>query len=286
MNITKAAKELRTSQPGLSKQLKGLQDEYDVKLFTRSGKRIELTEDGLELLNYIHPIKAQLEKIEQRFSKDYNKNKSTELLLGGTHEVSSTILPALIALFKKRHPKVQVVLRSNSIAAIEQMMLRGEIEMALTAIPPRSPELFKESCMPLKLVPFAAKKYPIAAAGLTLADLEMFPLIIRDNRESRGTTETVLMQLRDLGHRPNIALRCESPEAAVSKHLGIGILYDVSLKDEFARGLFKEVKIQGFSAEGNAYILCHKQRPVSPCATAFLKILRDFCAVKQNRKRK
>src|SRR5690242_5351235 len=85
----------------------------------------------------------------------------------------------------------------DSFRGSEQMMLRGEIEMALTAIPPRSPELFKESCMPLKLVPFAAKKYPIATAGLTLADLEMFPLIIRDNRDNRGTTETVLMRLRD-----------------------------------------------------------------------------------------
>jgi len=266
-----------------------LQDEYDVKLFTRSGKRIELTEDGLELLNYIHPIKTQLEKIEQRFSKDYNKNKSTELLLGGTHEVSSSILPALIALFKKRYPKVQVVLRSNSIGAIEQMMLKGEIELALTAVPPRSPELFEEACVPLKLVPFAAKKYPDCGSWIDLSHLEMFPLIIRDNRDSRGTTETLLMQLRDLGHRPNIALRCESPEpikAAVSKRLGIGILYDVLLKDEFARGLFKEVKIQGFSAQGNAYVLCHKQRALSPCAGAFLKILRDFCSVKQNRKRK
>src|ERR1044071_6930488 len=108
MNITNAAKELRASQPGLSKQLKGIQDDYDVTLFRRTGKRIELTEEGLELLNYIQPILEQLEKIEQRFSKESRKTKSAELLIGGTYEVSSTVLPSLIALFKKQHANVQV----------------------------------------------------------------------------------------------------------------------------------------------------------------------------------
>src|ERR1044071_3796818 len=144
MNITKAAKELRASQPGLSKQLKGIQDDYNVKLLRRSGKRIELTEEGLELLNYIQPILEQLDKIERRFSKNYEKSTSGELLVAGTYELSSTVLPSLIAVFKKQHPKVEVSLRSNSIAVLEQMLRKGDVEIALSSIAPRLPELSVE----------------------------------------------------------------------------------------------------------------------------------------------
>jgi DNA-binding transcriptional LysR family regulator len=287
MNITNAAREMRTSQPGLSKQLKGLQEDYDVRLFTRNGKRIELTEDGLELLNYISPILTQLEKIEQRFSKKSKKGKSAELLIGGTYEVSTTILPSLIALFKKRYPNVEVILRSNTIGILEQMMLKGDIELALTSVPPRSPALSAEPCLPLKLIAFAAKEYRIGKKKeLTLRDLETLPLIVRDNRDSRGAMETFLRKLRDLGYRPNIAMRCESPEAikaAVSKRLGVGILYDVLLQEQIASGSFKQLQIQGLSAEGNTYIVSHKERPLSACGAVFLKMLRNFCEVKRSK---
>jgi DNA-binding transcriptional LysR family regulator len=287
MNITKAAKELRASQPGLSKQIKGIQDDYNVNLFRRSGKRIELTEEGLELLSYIQPILEQLEKIEQRFSKTYKKPKSAELVVGGTYEVSSTLLPSLIARFKKQHPKVEVSLRSNSIAVLEQMLLKGDVELALSSISPRSPELSGEPCAPLNLVAFAAKKFPIGKRELTPVDLETIPLIVRDNRDSRGPIETFLVNLRKHGHRPNIVMRCETPEAikaAVSELLGVGIVYDGLVKDDLARGLFKALTIQGFSAEGNMYILCHRQRPLSACAAIFIKLLRNFCSVKRNKR--
>src|ERR1051325_9438339 len=118
------------------------------------------------------------------------------------------------------------------------MLLNGEIEIALSSIAPRSPELSVETCVPLNLVAFAAKKYPIAARTLTPADLETVPLIVRDNRDARGASETFLLNLRKQGYRPNIAMRCETPEAvkaAVSEQLGIGILYDRLLSDDLAR---------------------------------------------------
>jgi DNA-binding transcriptional LysR family regulator len=90
------------------------------------------------------------------------------------------------------------------------------------------------------------RRYPIAQEKqLSLADLETIPLIIRDDGSKHGTTETLLLKLRSLGHRPNIVMRCESPQAiktAVSKKLGVGILYQDVLKQPTARGLFKQLR--------------------------------------------
>jgi DNA-binding transcriptional LysR family regulator len=115
------------------------------------------------------------------------------------------------------------------------MILKGHLEIALTSVAPRSPELMAEFCLPMKLVAFAAKGYPIAQEKqLSLADLEKIPLIIRNDASKRGITETLLLKLRSLGYRPNIVMRCESPEwikTAVSKKLGVGILYQDVLNE-------------------------------------------------------
>ena len=285
LNITKAAQELRMSQPSLSKLLKGLEDDYKIALFSRTGKGIELTDEGVEFLKHIEPLLVQLHVIEERFSNNSKSHKATPLRVGGTHALSSSILSSLLAIFKKRYPKVEVVLRSNEAAILEQMILRGHLEIAFTSTIPRSPELTAEFCVPLKLVAFAAKSYPVAhEKKLSLADLERIPLIIRDDGTRHGTTESSLLKLRSLGYRPNIVLRCESPEAiktAVSKKLGVGILYQEVLKDTNSRNLFKKIHISGLSIEGKTYIVCHKQQPLSPSGADFLKLLREWCRAKK-----
>jgi LysR family transcriptional regulator, transcriptional activator of the cysJI operon len=291
LNITKAAQALRMSQPSLSKLLKGLEDDYKITLFTRTGKGIELTDDGVEFLKHVEPILEQVQILEERFTSNSKSQQATPLRVGGTHALSSSILSSLLAIFKKRYPKVEVVLRSNAAALLEQMILRGHLDVAFTSTVANSPELTAEFCVPLRLVAFAAKGYPLAnEKKLSVADLERIPVIIRDDGNGgHGTTETSLLGVRSLGYRPNIVMRCESPEAiktAVSKKLGVGILYADALKDAFTRGLFKKIRIAGLSLEGKTYIMCHKQRPLSSSGEAFVKLLKDWCEAKKNKTNK
>jgi DNA-binding transcriptional LysR family regulator len=285
LNITKAAQELRMSQPSLSKLLKGLEENYKITLFTRTGKGIELTDEGVDFLRHVEPILEQFQILEERFSAKLERKSASPLRVGGTYALSSSILSSLLAIFKKRFPDVEVVLRSNTAGILEQMILKGQLDLALTSILPRSPELTAEFCVLVKLVAFAAKSYPIAnGKKLSLADLERIPLIIRDDGNRHGTTETSLIELRSSGYRPNIVMRCESPEAiktAVSKKLGVGILYEDALKDAFTWGLFKKVHVSGLCLEGKTYILCHKQRPLSSSGEAFRKLLREWCEAKR-----
>jgi DNA-binding transcriptional LysR family regulator len=289
LNITKAAQALRMSQPSLSKLLKGLEDDYKIALFTRTGKGIELTDDGVDFLKHVEPILEQFQILEERFSNKLERKNASPLRVGGTYALSSSILSSLLAIFKKRFSDVEVVLRSNTAGILEQMILKGQLDIVLTSILPCSPELTAEFCVPLKLVAFAAKGYPIRnEKTLSLADLEKVPLIIRDDGNKHGTTETSLLELRSSGYRPNIVMRCESPEAiktAVSKKLGVGILYEDALKDAFTRGLFKKVHVSGLSLEGKTYIVWQKQRPLSSSGETFLKLLREWCEAKRNKKK-
>ena len=160
LNITKAAQALRMSQPSLSKLLKGLEDDYKITLFTRTGKGIELTDEGVEFLKHIEPVLAQLHVIEERFSNNSKSKKASPLRVGGTYALSSSILPSLLAVFKRRYPEVEVVLRSNTGVILEQMILKGQLDLVLTSVLPRSPELTAEFCVPLKLVALLQRATP------------------------------------------------------------------------------------------------------------------------------
>ena len=114
MNITKAAQALRISQPSLSKHLKALEEDYRIRLFSRNGKGIQLTADGTEFLLQIDPILTQLKNIQERYLNNSKEKEVAPLRVGGTYVLSSSIFPSLLPTFRKRHPNVEVVLRSNA----------------------------------------------------------------------------------------------------------------------------------------------------------------------------
>ena len=283
MNITKAALELRTSQPSVSKHLKQLEDSYKVKLLNRNGKTIELTPEGTEFLQYVEAILDQLQQLETRFLKHSSRKTREALKVGGTHALSATVLPFLLKTFNKHFPNIEVVLRSRPSVMLENIVVKGALDLALTSAPPRNPELSSEPCMTLKVIAFAAKGYHIPSEHNSMAQL---PLIIRGGGTQNGTTDALLSELRNQGLKPKVVLRCESPEAikmAVKQKLGIGIVFEEVIREEIARGLFKRVRIPGFPAQAKAYVIYHKHRSLSPGAEAFLTLVREWCALRQNR---
>jgi DNA-binding transcriptional LysR family regulator len=280
LNVTKAAHTLHISQPSLSKHLKALEENFKLRLFTRHAKGIKLTDEGNEFFRDIEPILAQIEKINHRYLNGSAKKPSGPLRVGGTYGPASRILPSLLGVFRKTHPEVDVTLWSNSGSIIRQQILHGELEIAVCASPSPSSMLYVEPYVPLKLVAFAAKDDPVAKKReLTLSDLENTPIIVRCTKKVESTTHSLLATLRQQGYKLNIAMRCESPEAikrAVSQNLGIGFLYYEAVKEAIDGGSFKLIQIRGLKMEGQTYIIYHSQRPLSPHAEEFLKLLRDW----------
>src|SRR5687768_11431741 len=209
-NITKAALELHTSQPSVSKHLKILEDNYSVTLFTRGRKGIEITEEGREFLKYIDPILDQMRLLERRFSIRSQPTRRGPLRLGASYVLSASVLPSILKKFNKLFPTVEVILRSNSSTILQEMIIKGTLEIVFTSIAADAPELTAEPCVPLKLIAFAAKDYSIETKEQRISKL---PLIIRDSGMLSGTTEKLLSRLRKQGYKPKVILRCESPEA-------------------------------------------------------------------------
>src|SRR5215470_12315421 len=100
-NITTAARELNTTQPAVSKQLKKLECSYNIKLLIRRGTGVELTPEGVEFLKYVEPILETVQTLERRFSTLRNANSTSPLRIGGVYAIATSVLPALVDTFKK-----------------------------------------------------------------------------------------------------------------------------------------------------------------------------------------
>ncbi|MBN9114462.1 MAG: LysR family transcriptional regulator, partial [Pandoraea sp.] len=132
LNLTEAASALYTSQSGVSKQIKDLEDELGVDVFVRRGKRLTgLTEPGKAVLQLIERMLLDAENL-RRVARQFADQDSGHLVLATTHTQARYALPQVIKQFTSVFPKVQLALRQGSPRQIAQMVIDGEADIGIT----------------------------------------------------------------------------------------------------------------------------------------------------------
>ena len=114
LNVSEAAGVLCTSQPGVSKQSKLLEDELEVTVFERSGKRLtSVTEPGKRVLEIANRILNEVDNI-RRVGEEYAGGDSGSLAIATTHTQARYALPSVVVSFIERHPKVRLSMHQGS----------------------------------------------------------------------------------------------------------------------------------------------------------------------------
>ncbi len=182
-NLTLVAEALHTSQPGVSRQIKELEDELGVVLFERGGRRLlGLTPAGQALLPKIEDLLLAADNL-RRAGQDYAGGDSGLLAIAATHTQARYALPGAVIDFRTSHPQVVVHLNQGSGPQIAQMVLQGEADLGVaTEALADYPELVALPCYRWTHVAVVPQGHPLAAdadAGrpLTLSRLAAFPLI-------------------------------------------------------------------------------------------------------------
>ena len=130
-NLTEVANALYTSQSGVSKHIKDLEDELGVELFIRKGKRLlGLTEPGRELLKIVERLLLDAQNIRS-LADQYSRQDEGELTIATTHTQARYILPGIVAQFRQRYPKVRLQLFQGSPAEIAQLLLEGRADIGI-----------------------------------------------------------------------------------------------------------------------------------------------------------
>ncbi len=131
LNITAAAERLYTSQPGVSKQLKLLEEELGLQLFTRKGKSLgSVTAAGRQVIDRARLIMQEVDNIRSLASDYYHEEEGT-LSIATTHTQARYVLPDVIKEFRTRYPRVALNLHQGTSEQIADMVAANEIDFAI-----------------------------------------------------------------------------------------------------------------------------------------------------------
>jgi LysR family cys regulon transcriptional activator len=227
LNVSEAAEVLYTSQPGVSKQIKLLEDELGVVVFERSGKRLTaVTEPGRRVLEIAERILHEAENIK-RVGDEYADGDSGSLTIATTHTQARYALPQVVKRFIERYPKVRLSLHQGSPTQIAEWTQKGEADIAIaTEALDQYPQLVMLPCYQWGHSVIAPDGHPILAErSISLATLARWPLITYDPAFAGRSRISRAFERAQLS--PNIvlaALDADVIKTYVSLGLGLGLI--------------------------------------------------------------
>jgi len=240
LNVSEAAKTLYTSQPGVSKQIKLLEDELGVVVFERSGKRLTaITEPGKRVLEIAERMLREAENI-RRVGEEYAGGDSGSLVIATTHTQARYALPQVVKKFIERHPVVRLSMHQGSPTQIAEWTIRGEAGIAIaTEALDQYPQLVMLPCYQWEHCVIAPAGHPIfREKTLSLAALAKWPLITYDPAFAGRSLINNAFERARLS--PNVvlaALDADVIKTYVSLGLGLGIIARMAFDESRDVGL-------------------------------------------------
>ncbi len=235
LKISDAAAALYTSQPGVSKQIKLLEDELGIEIFVRNGKRISaITEPGKIILEIATRILHDTENLKQ-VSDEFRAQDSGMLTIATTHTQARYALPPVVKQFIKRYPKVRLNLHQGSPTQIAQQVLDGEADIAIaTESLALYDELVTLPCYEWHHCIITPPKHPLLQHNkLTLKQIAQYPIITYDFAFSGRGKINAAFQAQNLA--PNVVLTAIDADVIktyVELGLGIGIVAQMAFIPE------------------------------------------------------
>ena len=179
LNITAAARQLHTSQPGVSRQLKLLEEELGFQLFEREGRALtRTTAAGEEIISRASSILREMQNI-RRTSAELRKADGGTLSIATTHTQARYVLPRVIGAFRSKYPKVRLHLHQGTSEQIAEMVARDRVDFAIaTGSEELFPHLIRLPVYHWHRAVVVPRGHPLASAGkLTLKKLADYPIV-------------------------------------------------------------------------------------------------------------
>ncbi|MCG2582777.1 CysB family HTH-type transcriptional regulator [Massilia sp. TS11] len=239
-NLTEVAQALFTSQPGVSRQIRELEDELGVVIFERNGKRLTgLTEPGKGILKIVERLLVEAENL-QHASEEYARQDSGTLTIAATHTQARYALPRVVQAFRAEFPQVRIALQQSSPEHIAEWVLSGKADIGIaTEGLSAFPELVSFPCYRWSHLIVVPDGHPLLSqTPVRLSDLAAWPLITYDlGFTGRGHIDAAF---REAGVTPDIVLTAMDSDVIkqyVSLGLGVGLVASMAFDHGRDKGL-------------------------------------------------
>jgi LysR family cys regulon transcriptional activator len=226
-NVSAAAETLHTAQPGVSNQIQLLEQELNVLIFERKGKRlIGLTKPGQVIVTLIERILREAENIKQ-VGEEFSNETGGTLSLATTHTQARYALPTVIKTFSQRFPKVRLDIHQGNPTQVSEMALSGVADIAIaTEAIELFPDLIMLPCYEWNRCVVVPHGHPLSGqTPLTLEAMARYPIVTYDFAFAGRSKINKAFEVRGL--QPNVVLTAIDSDVIktyVELGLGIGIL--------------------------------------------------------------
>jgi LysR family cys regulon transcriptional activator len=266
-NLTEVALALHTSQPGVSRQIRELEEELGIDLFVRAGKRLtSLTEPGQQVLPIIERLLADAETLRMA-SRDFSERDAGPLSIAATHSQARYALPSAVRDFRQLYPQVTLSLHQGSPRQVAEMLLSGEADVGIaTEALAQYEQLVTLPCYQWTHAVVVPPDHPLLdGQPLTLERLARFPLItyelgytgrahIDDAFAKAGITPSIVLSAMD----------ADVIKTYVELGMGVGIVASIAFDAERDRtlraleaGHLFELNLTRLAFRRNAFLLSY-----------------------------
>jgi len=240
LSVSDAAEALHTSQPGVSKQIRALEEELGVDLFVRQGRRfVAVTDAGREVLAGIQRILAELANLRSVGAEHADESKG-HLAVAVTHTQARYALPAVVTAFKKRFASVKLKLLQGNPHQLARMVIDGEADVAIaTEALDDYAELVTVPCYSWHHCVVVPEGHPLTREKpLTLEAIAKYPIVTYDPTFAGRTAVDKAFAARGL--EPEVALSALDSDVIksyVTLGLGVGIISQRAYREGRDEGL-------------------------------------------------
>jgi LysR family transcriptional regulator, cys regulon transcriptional activator len=239
-NLTEVAHVLHTSQPGVSRQIRELEDELGIQLFVRAGKRLTgLTPPGAQVLPIIERMLLDAENL-RRASEDFVQQSRGRLSIAATHSQARYALPPAVSEFRQHFPEVTLNLHQGSPRQVAEMLLTGEADIGIaTEALSRYEDLVALPCYRWTHCLLVPPGHELLEGGpVTLERIARHPIVTYD--EGYTGRAHIDEAFQRAGLKPDIVLTAMDADVIktyVELGLGLGIVASIAYDEERDRHL-------------------------------------------------
>lgn len=274
-NLSRAAESLSMSQSAASSSLAELERHYNIQLFDRVGKRLQLNALGDALRPRAMALLEQAEAMDQALQQHAD---SGLLKIGATLTIGNYLAVNLMARYMQENPHSKVELYVANTARIAARILNFELDLGLIEGELHDSDLEVIPWRDDELMVFCAPGHPLAEAG-TLSDrqLEEATWILRE--PGSGTRQTFERAMHGLLPGLNVLLELQHTEAikrAVEANLGLSCLSKVGLVDAFKRGSLVPLQVPQRDFSRHFYFILHRQKYRTTGMERWLELCRQL----------
>jgi LysR family cys regulon transcriptional activator len=227
LNVSVAADALFTSQPGISKQIRQLEDELGVPIFIRQGKRLAALTAGGEVI--VATARRALQELNnlKRVGAEFKSEDTGALAIATTHTQARYVLPPVLKRFAERYPKVRLLLHQGNPAQVAEQTERADVDVGIaTEALADYPGLVSLPCYTWNRCVLVPKGHPLGKVRpLTLEALARYPIVTYDFSFTGRSQINAAFAAK--GIEPNVvltALDSDVIKTYVELGLGVGII--------------------------------------------------------------